>query len=272
MRQQRSDGAVRFIEQYRRHQLGEPVGEDPFVSSWRRTVVVTLALAPVLALAALPGTFLLALLVAIFGEMTGADWVGPSLFVIGLVAVAAIVAQRTAHDARSGHERGWRRRLPAATVAGLVVLGAIEIWTGSNAPDPVLAMWLLAIVWVFLFIARARRPWPPATALMWAAAPVVVAVVLVLAGTGGMFAWRFERSESELTDLARRSAGGEQVIGARAGWFDIRRRDQVPGCEVGFRIDGWYATDDRWVAWCPEQPPLFGEHAHVTGDWYEITD
>jgi hypothetical protein len=265
-------GAARFVEQYRRHQLGEGLGYDALVTSRRRFVAITLALTPMLALAVLPATFLVAVIVGMFGEMIGIDWIGPLLLVLAWLTIAAVVAQRTVYDARGGDDRGWRRWLPLATVAALVVLGLIEIASGSNAADPVLLMWLVAIVWCFVFIAHAHRPWPPATAVMWALAPIVVTVVLVLAGTGGLFSLRFARSEDALTDLARKSAAGETVlIGTKAGWFEITRRDQVPGCDAGFRIDGWYQTDDRWVAWCPEQPPLFGEHSHLTGDWYEIT-
>jgi hypothetical protein len=146
----------------------------------------------------------------------------------------------------------------------------VEIASGSRAADQILLMWPFAIAWCVVFLVRCRMPWSPARRLLWVAAPATTALVLLLAVTGGLFSWRFERSADALTDVARLAIAGEPVDGSPAGYFEVVSRHRVPGCAVGLRIDGWYATDDRRLAWCPGGAPTVPHTHHLAGDWYEL--
>ena len=144
-------------------------------------------------------------------------------------------------------DRGWRRWLPLAATIVVVVAGLAEILTGSRAPDPVIVLWLAALVWVAAFLPLATASGRHAGACGPSARgdlggdPVRV--------DAGVFSLRFGRAAAEFDELAQRVVNGEQIPeGTEVGGFEVHsvnqgRLGRSSGCDVELWITGWHDED-----------------------------
>lgn len=250
------------------HQAAAEREREPTVFTPTRRALVVLAFAPMLVVGGLPATFLLGIGASAIAEATSV-WLGAAVMLLVIAAVSVTIGRWAMSAARRVDQVGWRRRVPLAVTALVVVLATIEVVTGSRAPDPVLLLWFVSLGWLFVFFPRATRVWHSADRIQWTLAPLLTALVIVVSVTAGFFSWRFERS---LDDFDRYAAGltdGPFRPGAHLGWFDVIGRGRFAGCDVALHIDGWYERDRRWVAWCPDGEPVREAH-HLSGDWYEF--
>jgi hypothetical protein len=269
----RTDVIRRYLAHARAHEESRPP-QGP-VSRWRQ-VGTTVALWPMLAVAALPVTFLLAAGFSIALDPFGA---GPlSVAVVALVAlgVAWFAARHLLSlPEPSTSQSTWRRLLALSLAIAYGWIGVAEVVTGGRFADAVLLAWLLGIAWCWSFAGQDRRRWPRRRVALWAIAPLAVVLVFALELSAGFFAVRFDAARSDLTDVARRIAAGEDVpVGTEVGSFEVGIRRNVPDCETSFVLDGWWRDDERWIAWCPAGEPTrvaLGVHS-LGGDWYEVDD
>lgn len=239
-------------------------------ASWLRLLALTLAFAPMLAIGVLPVTAMVGLGAQAVSHFTSIG-VGEVFFAAIVLIAGAWLARTAVSWPRRVRDTGLNRYVPAAITTLLVTVGVIEIVSGSKGPDLVLAIWFLAFAWLFVFFPRSRQVWSPGRGLLWTAGPLVTAAVIVVVWTSGFFAYRFDRSLDDLNAyVAELDSGGTYRAGAVVGDFTIRRRGFLRGCDYAFQIEGWYQSDDRWIAYCPTNPPSGSGIAALGGDWHEF--
>lgn len=258
----------RYAARYREQQQRDEVDRERVW--WVRFVALTAAFTPMVAVGALPVTALLGFGTSVLANATSA-WVGLVVMITVVVVMGAWTARFALANQGAPRDRGWRRLVPFAITAGVVAAGLTEIVSGSKAADPVLALWFLAFAWMIVFVPRGRRRWSGAERILWAAAPTVTAVTIVVVWTAGLFAYRFDRSIDELDAYVKALEAGEQYqAGVEVGDFTIKNRGILRGCDRAFRIEGWHELDDRWIAYCPSGEPTGDGIDHLAGHWYEF--
>ena len=238
-------------------------------------VVLTAAFTPMVAVAALPVTGVLAAVATIVANVT-ASWVGLVMLVAAVIGLGYVTARWGAKYEGLPAERGWRRWLPLAVT--VVVAGAclVEIVSGSRAPDQVIVLWLASIVWVAAFLPLAAGVWGPARRALWAIGPALTFAAIMFVWTQGFFSLRFARAVPDFDDLTQQVADGDRVAdGTRAGGFvvhdvNLGRLGRNAGCDVEFWITGWHEKDTRYIAHCVGHPR--GDFTHLAGDWWQLED
>ena len=264
------------VEQFlrRRHeqiQYDERSGNRDAVS-WRRRVALTLAFSPMLAMGALPVTAMVGLGAQAVSHFTSIG-IGEIFFAVLVLVAGAWLARTAVSWPRRVRDEGLARYAPHAVTLLVVAAGVTEIASGSRAPDPVLALWFFAFAWLFVFYPRSRQRWSPARRVLWAIGPLVTTAVIIVVWTAGFFAYRFDRSLDDFDAYAAElDGGGRYHVGDRVGDFTIVGSTVQRGCEHAFRIDGWHASDLRWIAYCPDGPAVRSGVEHLAGDWYEFPD
>ena len=265
-------GAERYIEQARaRMAAGRVGGIAP--PNRRRMVALTAAFTPMMAVAVLPLTAVVAAVAWMVANAT-ARWVG----VVMVVAAAVGLGYVTARWARKYDDvpavRGLRRWLPLAATVVVAAVGLAEIVSGSRVPDPVIVLWLASMVWVAAFLPLATGVWGPARRALWAVGPTVTLAAIVFVSTQGLFSLRFGRAVSDFDVLAQQVAtGGRVADGTHAGGFvvhnvNVGRLGKNAGCDVELWITGWHADDTRYIAHCVGRPR--GDFSHLAGDWWQL--
>ncbi len=262
------------VEQFlrRRHeQLEHDQRSGNLVPATRRRVIaLTLAFAPMLAMGSLPATAMLGLGAQAVSHFTSIG-IGEVFFAAVVLAAGAWLARVAVSWPRRVNDRGASRYLPAVITMLLVVAGLVEIVSGSKAPDPVLAMWFLAFMWLFVFFPRSRESWSNSRRALWVVGPLITTAVIIVVWTAGFFAYRFDRSLDSLDSYVAELDGGVRYhAGVKVGDFTIVSRGVLPGCDHVFHIDGWHERDDRWIAHCPSNPPSGAGIEHLAGDWYQF--
>lgn len=235
----------------------------------RRLVATTAVFAPVLAVAALPVTALVAFIAFPVGRATSMWLAG--LLMVGLAVAAAVAVARSALGHQGANRaRWWRPLIPILASAGVIGAAMVEMISGSRAPDPILALWFFATWWCAMFYVRAGRPWPVWQRVLWVATPVVTAVAIVFVLSSGFFSWRFERAVADLDAYVERLGEGERFE-PRITFegFTLLSRGQLGGCDAAFQMTGWHADDDRWIARCPNGAPDRDDVQQLSGNWYE---
>ena len=199
---QHVSGRDRYIEEYLAHMAtgGNQVVARP---NRRRMLVLTAAFTPMIAVAALPVTAVVAVVASIVANVT-ARWIGLAVLVVAVVALGYGMAHWAAKYDDVPATRGVRRWLPLA--ATVVVVGSClaEIVSGSHAPDPVLPLWFASIVWVFTFLPLAAGVWGPACRALWTVGPAVTFLAIVFVWTQGFFSLRFAHAVHDLDRVAAR--------------------------------------------------------------------
>ena len=183
-------------------------------------LVLTMAFTPMMAVAALPVTAMVAVVASIVANVT-AGWVGLVVLVAAVVGLGYLTARWAAGYDGVPATRGWRRWLPLAATVVVAGLCLAEIVSGSRAPDPVIVLWFASIVWVAAFFPLAAGAWGPARRALWAVGPAVTFVAIVFVWTQGFFWLRFERAVPDFDALAQQVANGDQVLTAHmraASW------------------------------------------------------
>ena len=226
--------------------------------------MAAVALAPVTALAGVIASAL-------------ALWIGTvvgAVFLISVVLVVAYLIATVLFDYGSRpHDSGWRRFLPHAVSAGVLTAGLTEIISGSRAPDPVIALWFIALAWLVVFGAHVDARWSVARYVLWLSGPLVTVAMIIVIATSGFFALRFDRSVADLDAYVARLEAGERFVPhTEVGWFTLESRRLLPGCADAFVITGWHENDDRSIAYCPAGPPPNSDADHLSGSWYEYQE
>jgi len=268
-------GRDRYIEEYRASMAAGGGIQSIAPPDRRRMVILTAAFTPMIAVAALPLTAVVAVVASIVANVT-ARWVGLVLLVVAVVAMGYGMAHWAAKYDDVPATRGVRRWLPLA--ATVVVVGSClaEIVSGSHASDPVLPLWFASIVWVFSFLPLAGGRWGPGRRALWTVGPAVTFVAILFVWTQGFFSLRFTRAVSDLDRVAQQVANDEPVPdGTHAGGFVVHHvsRGKIggnEGCDVGFWITGWHQQDTRYIAHCVGHPT--GHFTHLAGDWWQMAD
>jgi hypothetical protein len=267
-------GADRYIEDYRAKMAG---GGTQAIAppDRRRMIILTAAFTPMIAVAALPLTALIAVVASIVANVT-ARWLGLVVLAVGVLAMGFGMAHWAAKYDDVPATRGVRRWLPLAATVVVVAACLAEIVSGSHAPDPVLPLWFASIVWVFSFLPLAAGTWRPGRRALWAVGPAVTFVAILFVWTQGFFSLRFARAVSDLDRVADQIANREPIRdGTHAGGFVVHHVSPGhiggnEGCDVGFWITGWHQQDTRYIAHCVGHPK--GEFTHLAGDWWQLTD
>jgi hypothetical protein len=234
--------------------------------------VVVAMCAPMAAVALLPVTafagFVASTVAVWLGSVAGAVVLLSVVFVVGYL-IATVLFDYGSRPADSG----WRRFLPHGVTAGVVAAGLTEIISGSRAPDPVIALWFLALAWLVVLSAHVHERWSAVDRAVWFAGPIVTIAVIVVVWTSGFFALRFERSVDALDVYVSRLEAGQQFVPrTHVGWFTVLSVREVPGCRAAFEITGWHEGDDRLIAECPNGAAARPDLEHLAGDWYEYVD
>lgn len=235
-----------------------------------RFVGVAAAFAPMLAVGLLPVTVGMGVAAEVVARVVSRPIALAFLVLVDLGA-GALVARAAFRSRPHEGATGWHGEVGAVglTVA-LIVAGVTEVASGSRAPDPLLPMWFIAFVWLFLFFPRVLGPWGLLRRALWIVGPLVTICTIVFVGTAGFFSYRFERAVPHLDRyVTSLEAGTPYHTGVDVGGFQIRARGRLPGCDAAFRIDGWHESDDRWIAWCPAGAPQGDGIDLLAGDWYE---
>jgi hypothetical protein len=235
----------------------------------RRLLALTLAFSPMVALGALPVTAIVGLGAQAVSHFTSIG-VGEIFFVVMVVVAGASLARAAVAWPRLVKQSVLSRMLPTVVTILLVAAGLTEVLSGSRAPDAVLAMWFLAMGWLFVFYPRSRQVWSVGDRVLWTIGPLVTAAVIIVVWTSGFFGYRFDRSLDDLDRyVAELDAGVDYQAGVQVGDFTILGRGFLRGCDHAFHIDGWHESDDRWIAHCPAAPPSGDGIHHLQGDWYQ---
>jgi hypothetical protein len=264
----------RYVQEYKARRAASGV-ETAAPPGRRRTLVLTAAFTPMIAVAASPLTALVAVVATIVANVT-ARWVGVVLLVGVVVGWGYLTARWATNYDDMPATRGWRRWLPLAITVVVVGLCLAEIVSGSHVPDPVVALWFASMVWVYTFLPLAGGVWSPARRALWAAGPTMMFAAIVFVWTQGFFSLRFDRAVSDFDALAQQVISGDEVAdGTHVGAFTVHQVErrpfrEEPGCDVGFWITGWHQDDTRYLVHCSGQPAA--ESAHLAGDWWELTD
>ena len=271
---QHVSGRDRYIEEYLAHMAtgGNQVVARP---NRRRMLVLTAAFTPMIAVAALPVTAVVAVVASIVANVT-ARWIGLAVLVVAVVALGYGMAHWAAKYDDVPATRGVRRWLPLA--ATVVVVGSClaEIVSGSHAPDPVLPLWFASIVWVFTFLPLAAGVWGPARRALWTVGPAVTFLAIVFVWTQGFFSLRFAHAVHDLDRVAQEVERGDPIPpGTHAGGFVVHSVNTGhiggnQGCDLGFWITGWHQQDTRYLAHCVGHPK--GDFTHLAGDWCQLAD
>lgn len=266
-------GADRYVAQYHASKAGAGDEIIPPPSSGRM-VLLTLAFTPMVAVGALPLTAVLAGVAAFTANAASSQVVGLAMLVAAELGLGYAVARVAAGYQGVPKDWGWQRWLPLAATIAVVGSGLTEIASGSRAPDPVIALWVAAVVWMVVFLPLAGGVWGASRRALWTIAPLVTLATIVFVGTHGLFAWRFPKSVPALDATAARVVAGDRIEpGTHAGAFavyyvtvgHIGRNDS---CDVGFWITGWHAEDTRYIAHCRAAPE--GRFVHLSGDWWQL--
>jgi hypothetical protein len=224
---------------------------------------------PMAAVALLPLTAFAGFLAEAVAGLFGSG-VGVAVLVAAMVAIGWWAASIAIANASVPATSGWRRFLPHAVTFTVIAAGAVEIISGSRAPDPVLVLWWAAFCWLFVFAAHVRERWSPARTVLWWSGPVATVLVIAVVWTSGFFAFRFDRSVDDLDAYVARLDQGERFrAGVEVGWFTIEARGQLRGCDHAFRITGWHENDDRWIAYCPNSTPSGTGIARLADSWFD---
>ena len=241
-------------------------------------LALTAAFTPMVGVAALPATAVIAVAASIVANAT-ARWVGAMVLVPAVVALGYLTARWAAKYDDVPATRGWRRWLPPAATVVITGLCLAEIVSGSHTPDPVIMLWIASTVWVFAFLPLATGVWKPARRALWALAPAITTAAIIFMFTQGLFSWRFARAIPDFDELAQQAANGDEVPdGTHAGGFEVHdvnlgRLAKTAGCDVELWITGWHEDDTRYIAHCVAPPTEdFADFAHLTGDWWELKD
>lgn len=267
-------GVERYIEQARARMAAGGVRSDA-PPNRRRMLVLTAAFTPMMAVAVLPLTAVVAAVAWMVANVT-ARWVGVVVLVAAAVGLGYAAARWATKYDDVPAVRGWRRWLPLAATVVVAGVGLAEIMSGSRVPDPVIVLWLASMVWVAAFLPLATGVWGPARRALWAVGPTVTLAAIVFVSTQGFFSLRFGRAVADFDGLAQQVANGGQVAnGTHAGGFvvhavNVGRLGRSAGCDVEFWITGWHDDDTRYVAHCVDDPT--GEFTHLAGDWWQIED
>jgi hypothetical protein len=238
-------------------------------------LALTAAFTPMVAVAALPITAGVAVVATFVANVT-ARWVGVVMLVAAVIGLGYVTARWAARYDDVPATRGWRHWLPLAATATVVGLCLAEIVSGSHVPDPVIALWIASVVWVFAFLPLATGVWGPARRTLWAVGPAVMFVAILFVWTQGFFSQRFARSVPEFDDLAQQVADGAHVAdGTHVGGFEVHdvnlgRLGRNAGCDAEIWITGWHQADTRYIAHCVSDPS--GDFTHLAGDWWELED
>lgn len=236
-------------------------------------VFLTAAFAPMVAVCALPLTAVIAVVASVVANAT-ARWVGLLMLVAAVVAMGYVAARVAANYDHFPREHSWRRWLPIGTTTVVVGSCLLEILSGSRAPDPIIVLWIAAVVWVVAFLPMASGRWGRARRALWVVGPAVTLVAIVFVWTQGFFAWRFARAVDGLDAIAQSSVAGASVPdGTHAGGFVVHlvHHGAVAGnpqCDVGLWITGWHEDDTRYIAHCNGVP--VGAFDHLAGDWWQL--
>lgn len=163
---------------------------------------------------------------------------------------------------------GHRRWLPLVTAVAAAGLTTAELVTGGRL-DLVVLLWIpVGVASTIAILARLRLRWSMLTRVLLCVAPICVAWVSVVRLTNGFFDYRFAHTVAALDREA--VLHGLEARGD-VGWFTIDTQRSVVGCDVGYRISGWWVDDSRTVVRCPTGPPAaILEPRHLSGDWYWI--
>ena len=181
-------GVERYIEHYRaRAAAGGGVIARP--GRWRM-LVLTAAFTPMMAVAALPVTVVVAVVASIVSNVIS-GWVGLVMQVAAGVGLGYLTARWAAKLHAEPAVRGWRRWLPLATTFVVVGVCLAEIVSGSRVPDPVIPLWVASVAWVAAFLPLAAGVWGPVRRALWAIGPAVTFAAIVFVWTQGFFSLRF---------------------------------------------------------------------------------
>ena len=165
-------GAERYIEQYRASMAAGGIGGIA-PPDRRRMVALTAAFTPMMAVAALPLTAVVAAVAWIVANVT-AGWVGLVMLVAAVVGLGYVTARWATKYDDVPAMRGLRRWLPLAATVVVAASCLAEIVSGSRVPDPVIVLWLASMVWVAAFLPLATGVWGPARRALWAVGPTDV--------------------------------------------------------------------------------------------------
>ncbi len=267
-------GRERYIEEYLAHMAtgGNQTTAKP---DRRRMLILTAAFTPMIAVAALPITAVVAVVASIVANVT-ARWIGLVVLVVAVLALGYGMAHWAANYDDVPATKGVRRWLPLAATVVVVASCLAEIVSGSHAPDPVLPLWFASIVWVFTFLPLATGVWGRARRALWAVGPAVTFVAIVFVWTQGFFSLRFAYAVHDLDHVAQEVERGDPVPpGTHAGGFVVHdvNRGHIggnQGCDLGFWITGWHQQDTRYLAHCVGHPK--GDFTHLAGDWWQLAD
>jgi hypothetical protein len=271
-------GGERYIEQYLTSIVEGGIAVIPKPDR-RRMAVLTAAFAPIAAAAALPVTAAAAVLANLVANATN-RWVGVAVLVVAVIGLGFVTARVAANYQDVPATHGWRRWLPLGATAVVVGVCLAEIVSGSHTPDPVIALWLASLAWVYGFLPLSGGTWNWSRRVLWTLAPVMMLATIVCIFTHGLFVLRFERSRDELDALAVQVAdGGTIADGQHVGGFVVHYPStgaigRVPGCDVGFWITGWHEDDTRYIVHCVVRrgaEPASG-FKHLAGNWWQLTD
>lgn len=199
-------GTERCIEGYRARMAARRGVIAP--PDRRRILVLTAAFTPMMVVAALPLTAVVAAIVSI----VTASWVGLVMRVAVAVGLGYLTARWAATRYREPAMRGWRRWLPLATTFAVAGVCLAEIVSGSRTPDPVIPLWFASMAWVAAFLPLATGVWAPVRRALWAVGPAVTFAAIVFVATQGFSSLRFARAVPDLDVLAQQLVDAVSTI------------------------------------------------------------
>jgi hypothetical protein len=267
-------GSERYIEQYQARMAAQGVASRA-PPGRPRLLALTAAFTPMIAAAALPVTAAIAVLAWLVSQVT-ARWVGLVLLAAAVIAMGSLTARWATKTTATPAAHGWRRWLPLVVTIAVAATCLAEIVSGSHTPDPIILLWIEAIVWVAAFFPLAGITWGPTHRALWVVGPALTFATIVFVFTQGLFWLRFSRAVPDLDAVAASVAKGEQVPdGAHAGGFvvhdvNVGRLGRNAGCDVEFWITGWHQQDTRYIVHCDEAPR--GNFAHLAESWWQLED
>jgi hypothetical protein len=239
----------------------------------RRIVVLTAAFTPMVAVAALPVTVIVAGAASVVANLTW-GWLGVVVLVGGVLVIGYMTARLAGNYQDVPANRGPRRWLPLGATVVVVGVCLSEMVSGSRIPDPVIVLCFASMVWIVGVLPLAAGHWGPTRRALWVLAPTVMFVTIVFVWTHGLFWLRFSSAVGELDAIAERAVNGDQITddthanGFTVHHITVGQIGRNPACDVGLWISGWHEDDTRYIAHCNARPT--GDFTHLADDWWQL--